>query len=100
MEQNSRLKISVEAFNEAKGDYRQSNAIFLPNISVSHTGFATTNPLMAFGSKLNQEIQPLYLSRQKDIYWHTSFAKQKVLYLQFNAVANKKEESIDLDSLP
>ncbi len=29
---------------------------FLPNISVSHTGFATTNPLMAFGSKLNQEI--------------------------------------------
>lgn len=56
LEQNSRLKISVEAFNEAKGDYRQSNAIFLPNISVSHTGFATTNPLMAFGSKLNQEI--------------------------------------------
>ncbi|CAL2103016.1 TPR_REGION domain-containing protein [Tenacibaculum sp. 190130A14a] len=44
--------------------------------------------------ELNEEVQPLYLSRQKDIYWHTSFAKQKVLYLQFNAVANKKEESI------
>jgi len=28
----------------------------VPNISVSHTGIATTNPLMAFGSKLNQEI--------------------------------------------
>ena len=55
-EGNQSIKISVEAFNEAKGDYRQSNAIFLPNISVSHTGFATTNPLMAFGSKLNQEI--------------------------------------------
>ena len=55
-EANQSIKISMEAFNEAKGDYRQTNAIFLPNISVSHTGFATTNPLMAFGSKLNQEI--------------------------------------------
>jgi outer membrane protein TolC len=56
LEQNQSIKISIEAFNEARGDYKQSNAVFLPNISVSHTGFATTNPLMAFGSKLNQEI--------------------------------------------
>ncbi|WP_439153093.1 TolC family protein [Winogradskyella sp.] len=55
-EANQSLRISEEAFNEAKGDYRQTNAIFLPNISVSHTGISTTNPLMAFGSKLNQEI--------------------------------------------
>lgn len=52
---NNGLKISVEAFNEARADYRQTNAVFLPNISVSHSGFATTNPLMAFGAKLNQE---------------------------------------------
>ena len=57
-EANQSIKISMEAFNEAKGDYRQTNSIFLPNISVSHTGFATTNPLMAFGSKLNQETTP------------------------------------------
>lgn len=55
-EDNQSIKISIEAFNEARGDYRQTNAIFLPNISVAHTGFATTNPLMAFGSKLNQGI--------------------------------------------
>ncbi len=55
-EANQQIKISVEAFNEAKADYRQTNAVFLPNISVSHTAIATTNPLMAFGSKLNQEI--------------------------------------------
>ena len=40
----------------AKYDYRFSNSIFLPQIAVSHTGLATTNPLMAFGSKLNQAI--------------------------------------------
>jgi len=55
-EKNTSIKISEEGFNAAKGDYRQTNAIFLPNITASHTGIATTNPLMAFGSKLNQEI--------------------------------------------
>jgi len=55
LKDNNSLKISVEAFNEARADYRQTNAVFLPNISVSHSGFATTNPLMAFGAKLNQE---------------------------------------------
>ncbi|TNJ41467.1 TolC family protein [Tamlana fucoidanivorans] len=53
---NHTLKISKENFNEALADYRQTNAVFLPNITVSHTGLATTNPLMAFGSKLNQGI--------------------------------------------
>jgi len=55
-ENNTSIKISVEEFNQAKADYRQTNAVFLPNISASHTATATTNPLMAFGSKLNQEI--------------------------------------------
>ena len=55
-EKNTSIKISEEEFNQAKADYRQTNAIFLPNITASHTGISTTNPLMAFGSKLNQEI--------------------------------------------
>jgi outer membrane protein TolC len=54
--ENQSIKISVEEFNEAKAEFMQTNAVFLPNISVAHTGFSTTNPLMAFGSKLNQEI--------------------------------------------
>ena len=53
---NQSIKISQQEFNVAKADYRQTNAVFLPNITASHTAMATTNPLMAFGSKLNQEI--------------------------------------------
>lgn len=53
---NTSIKISKEEFNQAKADYRQTNTVFLPNITASHTAIATTNPLMAFGSKLNQEI--------------------------------------------
>ncbi|MGI0106166.1 TolC family protein [Salinimicrobium sp. WS361] len=55
-ENNSQLKISQQEFLAARAQYRQTNAVFLPNISVSHTGMTTNNPLMAFGSKLNQEI--------------------------------------------
>lgn len=53
---NYSIKISEEDYNVAKADFNQTNAIFMPNISIFHTAMATTNPLMAFGSKLNQEI--------------------------------------------
>lgn len=55
-EKNLQIKIAERTYQSAKADYNQSNALFLPNINVSHTGISTTNPLMAFGSKLNQEI--------------------------------------------
>ncbi|PWI31594.1 transporter [Flavobacteriaceae bacterium LYZ1037] len=55
-EENRSIKISEQEYLEAKADFRQTNGVFLPNITASHTGMATTNPLMAFGSKLNQEI--------------------------------------------
>ena len=55
-ENNTTIKISEEEFNAAKADYKQTNAVFLPNITASHTGISTTNPLMSFGSKLNQGI--------------------------------------------
>lgn len=56
IENNNSIKISEQDIFSAKGDFNQTNAILLPNISISHTALATTNPLMAFGSKLNQEI--------------------------------------------
>ena len=55
-EGNSSLKITNQEYLMAKADFNQSRAVFLPNITASHTGILTTNPLMAFGSKLNQEI--------------------------------------------
>lgn len=56
MEGNNALKISEQEVLMAKGEYNQTNAVLMPNISISHSGIATTNPLMAFGSKLNQEV--------------------------------------------
>ena len=56
IQQNNKLKIGRQQVIATKGDYNQTNAVFLPNITASHSATATTNPLMAFGFKLNQEI--------------------------------------------
>lgn len=53
---NLQIKIAEKALAGAKADFNESNSLFLPKISASHTAMMTTNPLMAFGSKLNQEI--------------------------------------------
>jgi outer membrane protein TolC len=55
-DKNLQIKIAEKALAGAKADYNESNSLFLPKISASHTAMMTTNPLMAFGSKLNQEI--------------------------------------------
>ncbi|UFH35172.1 TolC family protein [Flavobacterium acetivorans] len=55
-EKNRQIKMAQQDYKSAQADYRQSNSLFLPNITASHTAISTTNPLMAFGSKLNQEI--------------------------------------------
>ncbi|WP_250432512.1 TolC family protein [Hanstruepera flava] len=56
LKSNYSLQISEAQFDASKADFKQTNAVFLPNITASHTGVSTTNPLMAFGSKLNQGI--------------------------------------------
>lgn len=53
---NQSLKIASQDIEVARGDYKQSQSLFIPNIRASHTGFTTTNPLNVFGSKINQEI--------------------------------------------
>ena len=54
--QNRSIKIAEQNYKSAKAGFSQANSVILPTISVSHTAMVTTNPLMAFGSKLNQEV--------------------------------------------
>lgn len=53
-ENNQSIKISQQEFIEARSDFRQTNALFIPNLSISHTGTSTNNPVYAFMAKLNQ----------------------------------------------
>lgn len=55
-ENNPDGKIAGKQAEMAHADYHQSRALYLPNVAASYTAFTTTNPLMAFGSKLNQAM--------------------------------------------
>lgn len=55
-ENNQSIKISEQEFLGARADYRQTNAVLLPNISISHTGTTTNNPVYSFMAKLNQGL--------------------------------------------
>lgn len=56
LEHNPQIRIAGKQLEMAQGDYSQTNSLFLPSVTASYTSMYTNNPLMAFGSKLNQEV--------------------------------------------
>ncbi len=51
---NKNIQLSKLDENIAASNYKQTDAIYLPQIGLSYTGFNTNNPLNAFGFKLQQ----------------------------------------------
>lgn len=56
LENNHQAKIAEMQAKMAHADLQKSNSLYLPQVTASYTGITTNNPLMAFGSKLNQEV--------------------------------------------
>jgi outer membrane protein TolC len=56
LDNNTTIQISEQEFKASMAEFNQTRAVYLPNITASYKGVSTTNPLMAFGSKLNQGI--------------------------------------------
>jgi outer membrane protein TolC len=52
---NNAIKLSTLDEQIARTKFRQADAILLPQANVSYTAFTTTNPLNAFGFKLQQK---------------------------------------------
>jgi tetratricopeptide (TPR) repeat protein len=44
--------------------------------------------------KLKTEKQPLFLSKTDDPYWYKQFPENNTIYVQFNVVTQKKEQSL------
>lgn len=56
VQNNMQIAIDNSEIAVAEADLLQSRALYLPNVTLSYTGTTTNNPLMAFGSKLNQAV--------------------------------------------
>jgi outer membrane protein TolC len=52
---NQQIKTAGIEREIAQSNFKQSNAIYLPQVGVSYSAFTTNNPLNAFGFKLQQQ---------------------------------------------
>lgn len=103
--QNLSLKLANHEVNSAKASLLEIRAMYLPNITASYTGISTNNPLMAFGSKLNQEritlidFDPTQLNRPDNIFnFATKLEVQQPIFNK-DAVYRKKAGEVQVDVL-
>ena len=54
MENNRQIGLAKTDEKIALSQYKQTDAIWLPQVNLSYTGFTTNQPLSAFGFKLQQ----------------------------------------------
>ena len=52
---NKSIQMAELDRSKAQADYKQTNAMFLPQVGISYMAMATNNPLNAFGFKLQQQ---------------------------------------------
>lgn len=56
LENNRNVTLSILEEKIASANYKQTDAVFLPQVNISYTALATNNPLNAFGAKLQQQL--------------------------------------------
>jgi len=66
----------------------KTEKVTLQPINWNFTGFPRIPPL-------KNGSQPLYLSKMNDIFWYESISEDHAIYIQFNSVQNKDEQSLD-----
>lgn len=75
----------VMTLSDSKG---VSQEVLMNPINWSFAGFPKLPQLMT-------ETQPLFLSKINDPYWYEFLQDDHVIYIQFNAVANKENQSLE-----
>jgi len=75
----------VITLSDAKGN---SQEITMIPSTWNFAGFPKT-------PQLKMETQPLFLSKMNDPYWYNLLQDDSVIYIQFNAVTNKEDQSLE-----
>lgn len=104
-EKNLQIKLAIQDADVAKAELLQTRAMYLPNVNASYTAMTTNNPLMAFGSRLNQgrvtmqDFEPSKLNNPDNISnFATKLEVQQPIYNQ-DMVYQKKAGQVKTDAL-
>ena len=81
IENEKQVTISV---TDSKGN---SQKLTMEPMSWNFTGFPITPPL-------KKESQPLYLSKMDNIFWYESILENQAIYIKFNSVQDKNDQSL------
>jgi len=65
----------------------KSEKVTMEPINWNFTGFPITPPL-------KKESQPLYLSKIDNIFWYESILENQAIYIKFNSVQDKNDQSL------
>ncbi len=105
LDKNLMVKLAEEEINLSKAELLEARAMYLPNVNFSYTLMNTNSPLMAFGTKLNQErvtmedFDPNRLNNPKSITdFATKFEVQQPIF-NWDAVQMKKAGKVKTDAL-
>ncbi|QZT37157.1 TolC family protein [Halosquirtibacter xylanolyticus] len=86
-EKNSTISIAFEDLNAAIADYKTTNAIFMPQVSIAENYIYTNNPMQVFGINLQQtsiteaDFAPSTLNNPNATdNWNTEFSVQMPLF--------------------
>lgn len=99
---NRQMLAGQQDIRQAEGRVKQTDAAFLPNVSISHTGMSTNNPLNAFGTKLNQAIvtqadfNPVLLNNPDDIQDFATRLEVQQPILNLDAIYQRKAAQAQL----
>ncbi|MEN2434258.1 TolC family protein [Weeksellaceae bacterium A-14] len=105
MNENLQVKLSKSEADLAQTELLATRAMYLPNVTASYTFTNTNNPLMAFGSKLNQEritamdFDPGKLNDPKSISNFGTKVEVQQPIINMDAVYQKKAGEVKADVL-
>ena len=105
LDQNLQVKMAKSEADLARTELLGTRAMYLPNVTASYTFTNTNNPLMAFGSKLNQEritamdFNPDNLNNPKSISNFATKVEVQQPIINIDALYQKKAGQIKADVL-
>jgi len=105
LDKNLQVKLAESEAELAQTELLATRGMYLPNISASYTFTNTNNPLMAFGSKLNQEritmtdFNPDDLNDPKSISNFATKIEFQQPIINMDAVYQKKAGQVKADAL-
>lgn len=105
LDNNLQVKMAGNEADLAQSELLMTRAMYLPDITASYTFINTNNPLMAFGSRLNQEritisdFNPDNLNSPKSISDFGTKVEFRQPIINMDAVYQKKAGQVKLDVL-